>query len=835
MKSKLVLLLLFSTLITLAQGGSLDSSFNSNDIGFSNGDSFNNSIKSIIRQQDGKIILVGSFVYFNGLYKGRILRLNSDYSIDTSFNIGNGASNNVESAIIQSDGKIVIAGSFTSFNGTSKNYIARLNSNGTLDTTFNTGSGTNSYIQSVSLQSDGKIIIAGNFTLYNGLTANKIARLNSDGSLDTTFSAGTGTDSYILSTAIQSDGKILIGGNFTTYNNVLTNRITRLNTDGSIDLTFSTASKADNTVNCIKYLADGKILIGGYFTYYNGSPKNSIVRLNSNGTIDNTFNIGTGFNNSVESIYKTSDGKLLVSGSFTTYNAVTSNKIIRLNDNGSLDTTFSSNLGANTTISYVEPIGNKLLIVGNFTSYNGITRNRCGLLNEDGSLDVTKFELGTGSNDAVYKTVVQSDGKILIGGSFTAFNGVTKNRLVRVNNDGSLDTSFQIGVGFNLGMVKAIAIQNDGKILVGGYFSSYNGINKNSIIRLNSNGTIDTSFISGTGINNQVESISIQNDGKIIVAGWFTNYNGTAVSNIIRLNSNGSIDSTFSTGTGINGMVYVTTLQSNGKILVGGDFSLYNGTSANSILRLNSNGSLDTSFNVGNGTGPSNVNTSVYAIAVQGNGDIIIGGNFANFNSQSVNNVVRVSNTGITDASFTPLSGALSNGGVRSLLIDQDGKIIITGTISVGNSFLIRIQRFNNDGSIDNTFSTGSNANNIINTSAFQSDGKIIVGGAFTSYNNTGRNRVARLNNSAVLSSENNHLDANTVLIFKKDNILNITSNTKKIQSIVIFDVTGKILFSAKNINDNKLEIKNLDSNNKVLIVTINDYDSGFISKKVVY
>ena len=110
---------------------------------------------------------------------------------------------------IQSDGKILVGGTFFTYNGVSANRVIRLNSDGSVDNTFVTGTGFNNYVLSIVIQSDGKILVGGGFTAYNGVSANRIIRLNSDGSIDNTFVTGTGFDNYVYSIAIQSDGKIL--------------------------------------------------------------------------------------------------------------------------------------------------------------------------------------------------------------------------------------------------------------------------------------------------------------------------------------------------------------------------------------------------------------------------------------------------------------------------------------------------------------------------------------------------------------------------------------------------------------------------------------------------
>jgi uncharacterized delta-60 repeat protein len=294
-----------------------------------------------------------------------------------------------------------------------------------------------------------------------------------------------------------------------------------LNSDGSIDGDFSIGSGFDGSVNCITTQSDGKILVGGVFTDYNGTGSNYIVRLNSDGSVDNTFSIGTGFDGQVTSIAIQSDGKILVGGAFTDYNGTGSNYIVRLNSDGSIDNTFSIGTGFDAGVSsIVIQSDGKILVGGGSTTYNGVSLNFIIRLNSDGSID-TDFSIGNGFDDIVIHIAVQSDGKILVGGQFGSYNGTSSDRIIRLNSDGSIDGDFSIGTGFD-NNVRFITTQSDNKILVGGEFDSYNGVNSNRMIRLNSDGSIQYSFDDTLG---QVSSIAIQSDGNVLVGGYFNSDN----------------------------------------------------------------------------------------------------------------------------------------------------------------------------------------------------------------------------------------------------------------------------------------------------------------------
>jgi len=691
-----------------------------NDSSFATYDIISNSsglVNDIAVQSDGKIILAGEFITFNGTTVNRIVRLNSDGTPDTAFttNTGTGASAAVSSIAIQSDGKIVISGAFTAFNGTTATRIARLNSDGTLDTTFvtNTGTGLSGGATSIAIQSDGKIVLGGNFTTLNSATVNRIARLNSDGTPDTAFTTNTsaGASAGIFKIAIQSDGKIVLVGDFSTFNSITARRVARLNSDGTRDAAFIT--NVNNGASGIVYSAviqsDEKIVVAGQFTSFNGATVGNIVRLNSDGTRDTTFttNTGVGFENPALSLALQSDGKIVVGGNFFNFNTRNGvNRIARLNSDGTIDTSFSmvkglvTNATAPATVSAVAiQSDGKIVLGGIFISFGGTTANRIVRLNSDGTFDTTfATNIGTGANGSVTELAIQSDGKIVVGGSFTTFNGVTVNYIARLNSDGTPDTAFTTNTGTGASaLVAGLAIQSDGKIVVGGSFLTFNGAITNRITRLNSDGTPDTAFddnVSTIGTDGTVSAIAIQSDGKILIGGAFTTFDVTTVNRIARLNSDGSLDTTFdtNTGTGADGTVSAIAIQSDGKIVLGGLFTTFNGTTVNRIVRLNSDGTPDTAFTTSTGTGAS---STVSAIAIQSDAKIVLGGAFTTFNGTTVNRIVRL----------------------------------------------------NSDGSLDTTFvtNTGVGASSFINAVAIQSDGKIVLGGFFTSFNNTIRTAIARI------------------------------------------------------------------------------------------
>jgi uncharacterized delta-60 repeat protein len=334
---------------------------------------------------------------------------------------------------MQTDGKLLIGGGFTAVNASgSRSHLARLYSDGSLDTTFfNTGSGVYSTIWSITVQSDGRIVIGGDFTSVNGIPRTRVARLNVNGTVDGSFISTNAINGSVLALAAQSDNKIVIGGSFTKLPFPSWNA--RLNADGTTDTTFS--SYPNGQVNAIAIQTDGKIVIGGAFTVVNGAPRNRIARLNSDGSLDNTFQNGlTGASGIVRCLQIQADGKILIGGDFISVNGTPRGNIARLNSNGSLDAGFSAAAGA----------------------YN-----------------------------SVYALAVQTDGRVVIAGSFSGLPANKLSRVARLYADGTLDTSFST-FGIN-NQVHALAVQGDGALLIGGAFTTINNTNRPFLGRLYGN------------------------------------------------------------------------------------------------------------------------------------------------------------------------------------------------------------------------------------------------------------------------------------------------------------------------------------------------------------
>jgi uncharacterized delta-60 repeat protein len=360
--------------------------------------------------------------------------------------------------------------------------------------------------------------------------------MSQPGALDPSFAIGSGASHAVNVAGILPDGRIFLGGEFSSFNGTGKNFAVCLHASGTPDAGYAINAAAGGFEGPVRALAvqpDGKVLAGGLFNTVNGLGSKNIVRLDSSGAVDNTFSVGTGASNEVTHISTNGTRSVLI-GFFNAYNGQSVPTFVVLQSDGSIDTSFNmpSTNFVNVSTSAILP-GNKVLLAGNFTSYQGVTAGRIIQLNGDGSLD-TSFQPGSGLNSLVHTVAVQSDGRILVGGAFSQAAGQPRSRIARLMPDGSIDTTFNPGSGAN-GGVRSIGIQADGKILIGGDFSTYDGVAVNRIARLMPDGSLDPAFLVQGGTNGTVKSIAIQADGRIVVGGTFTNLLGLVAGRVGRL------------------------------------------------------------------------------------------------------------------------------------------------------------------------------------------------------------------------------------------------------------------------------------------------------------
>ena len=639
----------------LNSDGSLDSSFNCSTCNF--------WIGSAVVQPDGKIIVAGAFAIGSGSGY-RLRRLNADGSLDSSFTspfseTPTAWTPSMTIWAIQPDGKLY-ASRNTQPPGGPEVFLYRLNPNGSIDNSFATLTfaypfGRRHLLTDLKVLPDGKVMIAG--AHYFGF----LFRVNADGSHDTSFQSPALTINffdvpvYVLSFDIQADGKIPLMGNFSTINGVSKSGFARLNADQSLDSAYSfplPPGSGASTSQRLELLSDDKLLVSSAIS--NGK---KIVRLNTDGSLDNSFDSPSTFR-TINRWRADAAGRVLLTAEIQSG----APQLLRLNADGTTDTTFNVSFGAAEVVhgSLVLPDG-KILFTGYFSMVNNVVRQSIARLNPDGTVDTSYNPGGTGFGGRVFKLVPQADGKIIAVGEFSSYNGMPRNRFARLNADGTLDDAFN--PAFTDGDIVAAAVQADGKILIGGAFSTVGGVERKGIARLNQDGSLDESFNPILPDNPPVVRVFlVQEDGKIMFGGSFTGVNGVARSNLARLNSNGTLDESFNAGS-ISGSIYHLVRQPGGK---------YVAADRRNITRRNADGSVDSSFQA-----PTlQIDLGITALVTLPDNSLVIGGAFSFVNNTPRSNIARINANGSLDSNFLP-QGA--DAIVWTLSKQSNNKIIVGG------------------------------------------------------------------------------------------------------------------------------------------------------------
>lgn len=791
MKHNILLIFIFSAFICNSQTV-LDV-----DLNFKSGWYANNMIKDFAVQPDGKIIVVGDFITFNDKLCYGIVRLNTDFSLDTTFHSGYGFNptgwrflNTVE---LQPDGKILVGGVFDLYKGTAVEDLIRINSDGTIDLTFSAGEGVENdigddlgQIYSIDVNDDGKILVAGTFRRYDDITVNNIVLLNSDGSIDESFESGDAVEGTyfdlprVYDAQFIADNKIFLAGEFDYYNNISRKDAIRIFIDGSEDTSYHPVGicAADSYGKFTQFHVndDGSIYLAGDFDCYGANEAEDFIKLKSNGAFDTAFNNNLDFTFCSESylsyFFLLPDNTICVArkSCFNSY-------ITSINTNGTPNTAFDTitinfsradpsydgivleeeDTAAIATVNKIMLINDSTMYVAGFFNkilFNGTLSRRNFIAKMQIQDGVKDSYPGAGFDHSEVNTMIETDDhKILAGGYFFNYDNHRAASIVRLFEDtGAIDTSFHSGSGFN-GVVKKLILQNDGKIIVVGGFTKYNGNDARKICRLYADGELDESFSSGAGVyypdgytdTAEILDAVITMDGKIIIGGVFLSYDDYPCNHIARLNSDGSFDDTFLMGEGASWTVEDIELQSTGKILIAGRFDEYDTHYTPSLARLNTDGSLDESFH--NGLTPSSL---IYHVRVTNTDKIYIAGNMQSYDGFTRYSVARLSADGNLDFGFDPDEAfvGLLEEEVYDIALQPDGKIIICGLDwEWGTLDRAEFKRLNTDGTYDGGFGSysfyeyGTHPNDILLTDSMD----IYIAGPFRRYQNVTRDCFAKI------------------------------------------------------------------------------------------
>lgn len=665
--------------------------------------STNEDPKSIVEQRDGKIVVAND----STLNTRRIIRFNPDGSIDTAFDAAWFASPRAPLIANAPEGKLFAAPFPTRASGLGA--IVRLSIDGNLDSTFQAELASDEVVGSMVVDLDGKLLVYAKIvSSSNTVLSERIVRLNTDGGLDQGFKPVKPAGYSSIQLAILADGRVVAFGGVASIDGIAIPSLARLNADGSLDTLFlirgATATGPTFVlINSVTPSNDGKLLIAGDFKLVDGQSRINVAKLNSDGSLDPTFDAGP-IDGSVKFVAEQRDGKIIIAGDFRQVQGASRRFIARLNADGSLDGDFVLNLPLFTLSGVAVTRIDEVVVGGRLTTSSNGTQNFLARLKGGTSLAGPPMLLASPQSH-VKKVGENVSFEVLTCGTPTAryqwlFNDQTMEgqtnafltlrsldyrhtgsyAAVASNNLGTVLTSpahlvvnatpitaGSVDLTFNsnnalIGIVWTIGLQSD-KVIVGGRFR-FENVAGGNIARLNPDGTRDVTF-QATGTTSDVLGLVVDPQGRIYVAGRFTRFNGASRRNLVRLKPDGSMDDSFDPPALTSGNASIETifLQPDGKLLVAG--CLDSSACERTIVRLTPEGILDPQWRA------LNLSMQAYDIAVQKTGRILLAGKTVG--NLAHGTVLRLMPDGESDSSFPPFAASQD---ILKLLLLSDDRVI---------------------------------------------------------------------------------------------------------------------------------------------------------------
>lgn len=637
---------------------------------------------------DGRSFVTGNFVRIDGARRNRLARFTPTGALDLGFEPP--STDGVISILAaQPDGKLVIGGSFSTVGGQTSGGIARLNTDGSLDRSFDVGIGISGaqqrYLRAIAIAPDGGILVSGSFPNgYKGRAVPSLFKLTAQGALVEGFSAPANLADGPLSFVFTANGGFYASSvSFITSPGVNTfYGIARFLANGAHDPTFPhlTTDQFNPYPFRLLRVPDGSLIAYGAFSQIGGANRNGFARIVESGGVAPSIPYNMPPGSFIRWAAPFPNGDLLVSGQLY------GRTVAKLRLNAALDTTF--NAPAYTGVEFVHVMANGSSIVASsfLQSESGFSRAGADVLRSDGSR-------ASGSGVMLFPAAVNfmqllSGGKIVVGGSFTHWNGEATGSLVRLNPDLSRDRTFRIGSGPN-GRVTSGAALPDSKILAFGRFTQVGGFVANGAVRLLADGAPDPTFsASAPSLYQYLRPPAVLRDRRILVPAY------VAPRSFLLFGADGAsipAESLVPNSSG-DGNIWAASVLPNGQLLVGGTFQSWNAQGRRHLVRLNPDGTLDASFATNPSQIPDVFRFDATGAAAQSNGRLLLV-------SQSPPQLRRFDAAGNPDPQFA--NEVPPGGFLVGHIILPDDRILVWGTTNNGSRYLIRLLQ---DGRSDPSF-----------------------------------------------------------------------------------------------------------------------------------
>lgn len=732
------------------------------------------TIRAVESQPDGKWLVAGMFAFADGQSRAGMARLNPDGTLDPTFDPGTGPSGMVSVIRRQANGQILIGGTFGDYSGKAALRLARLNSDGSLDEGFQVGAlFANDNISQITILADGRVAVAA--CNWGQAPSASLVILDENGRRETNFNPvlATGGSFPAIFTVIElPEHSLLVAGSFQQVNGEARQGLARLLPDGRVDTSFNVllGDPASAFLAGAARQPDGKLLLAGYFSSINGQPLSRLARIGADGTVDLSFKpahpalMGQ---SGISGLSLQADGKILLAGSFSAETPNPCRNLLRLNPDGSADPAFIGYVDQPSSAITRDDIrgvralaGGQSIIWGGFPGVRGVPVTGLAVLDDTG-FPKSAFTANIQEGGLVNALERLSDGRLVCGGNFSMVNQSGRENLAILNADGTTDSSFNPGAAFAQGYVARLAVQADGSILAAGSIPGQNGWLQPKFRRFFPNGSEDPAFNPALAANGStaplIRAILPLPDGGILVGGGFAA--GTSprnqAYNIVRLLANGALDPAFNGAPKVDDYVEALASQEDGRILIAGGFNTVSSVPRCAVARLTFNGALDTQFDASATIAQSTAGaaTKINSVLVQPGGAIVVAGLFRTATSEERWSVARLNPDGSRDLAFQ-LSRPSQNGGAAlssAVLAPAGGdRVWVGGSASLaGGPQPGMLARLGGNGAVETACNVMVDKPGFLSVQASAilplPDGRILVAGSFNRISGQFRNSLVRL------------------------------------------------------------------------------------------
>jgi uncharacterized delta-60 repeat protein len=614
-------------------------------------------------------------------------------------------------------------------------------------------------LETAALQADGRLVVAGNFSFVHGSPRRGLARLEESGMPDLTFDPGTGVAGPVHALAVQPDGRILVAGRFGSVQGQPRTALARLEADGRLDPTFapqlSGGEPTGPTVYALAVQPDGRILLTGGFKTVAGQPRDGLARLEPDGRLDKSFDPGAGLNGGAGfALALEPDGRIWVGGNFARVDTVSTRGVARLEPNGRVDADFEAEVHWGEEPGQVYAVapapGGGVYVGGRFDAVDEQPLAHLARLGPAGRPDpgfAWRGELW-GGPETIFEVLVTPEGEVIAAGGFDSVGDLPRASLVKITSAGEVVEAFDPGLRWtDTPRVHRVLRQPDGRLLAVGVFSRAGDQPRHCVARFRPDGTPDESF---AGPELRFETVARarvlggEPDGALLVVGNFERVNGQPRTNAARLRPDGQLDPAFKTELPDTANIYAGTRDPAGRWLIAGEFNRVGEAPCRNLARLLPDGQPDPTFV------PPEINLPVLALALTPGGGILAGGWFTRVDQFRRLGLVRLLEDGSVDDAFdVRLESALSDPRVNALAVDEQGRIYVGGRFYLVNgqprAHLARLQP---DGSLDAEYApelTWGGEAPEVRSLALAPGGRCVLGGTFQSLQDQPLPGLARL------------------------------------------------------------------------------------------